>query len=207
MKKISLFLLAISPFLSFAQEKKSFSNVDKVLSSIIPNSQSWALLKNNEELKNVGDFYDYQYQEKGFKLNPGEEDFYYIAYLKEGKTKYITSLSELDDFIGKIDNVNDAAVKAIAHGYYIDLEFKNIAGSYHEENNLYVFEIGKITSEKCPFEKRSFTLKMDKNTGEILSSEENETYTTIYLKDCENNPHRFIPPKKEKPKKVISIYR
>lgn len=207
MKKYSLLFLLLFSAFGIAQEKKNFTSLDKIISAIEPSAKSWALLKNTEELINKGDFYDYQFQSEGFKLDPNEETFYYIAYSNGGKVNYITSLHELGKFIGKINNVEEAAIKAITEGYYIDLEFKDIAANYYQKNGNYFLEIGKITSLECPYQKRSYSLIINEVTGKITTAKENETYTEIYKKDCKNNPDRFIPPKKEKKKEVISIYR
>lgn len=208
MKKIIALFLGLTSILSFSQEKKTIKNLNHVLMNIVPHTaSSWVLLKNKEEIKNVGSFKNIDFETKGFQLDPTGETFYQIAYRKNGKVLKVENLNALMTFVGKIDNADEAIIKAIVEGYFVDLEYKDLAASYTENSESYVLEIGKITSEKCPFEKRSFSLIMDKKTGDIMTVKENEKYTEVYLKDCKNNPHRFIPPKKKKEKEVISIYR
>lgn len=190
----------------FSQEKKKFFSVQNVLAKIIPNNQVdfWALVQNNygknEELKISGNKKDYVPQFSGFNLSPTEDSFYYIVYSKAGKLNYITEISGLKDFIGKVDNAEEAALSAVLEGYIIDEQFVDVAGNYYEDKTNYYLDLGKVTSKECPYEKKHFTLTVNKATAQISQVKENGTYIELYTKKCPNNPRLLKIEKKEEPK-------
>ena len=206
LKNIGVLFLVLTSTFSFAQEKKKFSSVQTVLSRIIPNDRLdfWVLVYNdygkNNEVKISGSKKDYLPQFSGFDVTPSEDSFYYIAYSKGGKIDYITDLSALKPFIGKIDNVEEAALSAVLEGYIIDEEFVDYAANYYEDSKNYYLDLGKLTSQECPYQKKHFTLTVSKATGKIENVKENGSYIELYKKNCTNNPRLLKIEKKEEPK-------
>lgn len=208
MKKITtltflFFFLGISVF---SQEKKKFSNIDTVLGKIVPNGKVdfWVLVNNkygkNREVKVSGTKQDYLPQFVGFNFRPGEESFYYIVSSVGGKISYLTDLKELKEFIGKVDNAEEAALSAVLDGYLIDEQFVDIAANYYDDKTNYYLDLGKITSKECPYQKTHFTLTVNKSTGVVSNVKDNGTYIEVYTKNCTNNPRLLKIEKKEEPK-------
>jgi hypothetical protein len=204
--RIFLFVFLFLGISVFSQEKKKFSNIDGVLGKIVPNGKvdSWVLLHSNygknREVKVSGTKPEYLPQFAGFNFRPGEESFYYIATSTGGKISYITDIRELKDFIGKTDNVEEAAIAAVLDGYLIDEQFVDVAANYYEDKTNYYLDLGKVTSKECPYQKTHFTLTVSKATGTISNVENNGTYMEVYTKNCKNNPRLLKLEKKEEPK-------
>lgn len=200
-----MFFLLLGIFI-FSQEKKKNFSTQNVLTRIIPNDKIdfWILVQNNygknEELKIAGTKKDYLPQSSGFNITPTEDSFYYIVYSKGGKINYITEINGLKDFIGRVDNVEEAALTQVLEGYVIDEQFADVAGNYYEDGTYYYLDLGKVTSKECPYEKRHFTLMMNKATAQISQVKENGTYIELYTKKCANNPRLLKIEKKEEPK-------
>lgn len=200
-----IFILALGT-LVFSQEKKRNFNIQNVLARIIPNEKIdfWVLVQNNygknEEIKISGAKKDYLPQSTGFNITPTEDSFYYIVYSKAGKLNYITEISGLKDFIGKADNVEEAALSQVLNGYVIDEQFAHVAGNYYEDKTNYYLDLGKVTSKECPYEKKHFTLTVNKSTSQVSEVKENGTYIELYTKNCPNNPRLLKIEKKEEPK-------
>ncbi|WP_228376413.1 hypothetical protein [Chryseobacterium sp. JAH] len=200
-----MFFLLLGIFI-FSQEKKKNFSTQNVLTRIIPNDKIdfWVLVQNNygknEELKIAGTKKDYLPQSSGFNITPTEDSFYYIVYSKGGKINYITEINGLKDFIGRVDNVEEAALTQVLEGYVIDEQFADVAGNYYEDGTYYYLDLGKVTSKECPYEKRHFTLMMNKATAQISQVKENGTYIELYTKKCANNPRLLKIEKKEEPK-------
>lgn len=205
-RKFSFILFFLIGALAFSQEKKKFFNTQNVLTRIIPNDKIdfWVLVQNNygknAELKTSGVKKDYVPQFTGFNITPTEDSFYYIVYSKSGKINYITEIAGLKDFIGQIDNAEEAALSAVLDGYLIDEQFVHIAGNYYEDKTNYYLDLGKVTSKECPYEKKHFTLTVNKATSQISAVKENGTYIELYTKKCANNPRLLKIEKKEEPK-------
>jgi len=87
----------------------------------------------------------------------------YIAYVYNGNVGYVTNAEELKDFIGKIDNLQEAVLLARAtYDLRIDANIKG--GSYLiESDTVYDLRLTKFIS--CPETKKSFYLKIEKNKG------------------------------------------
>lgn len=217
MKKLKyisiLFALTLSISL-FSQENKKPLTVDGVLTKITPseNLDFWILVKNNdginEEIYTSGTKKEYTTQTSGFKLIPVEKTFYYIVYSKKGNIEYITEIAALKGFFGKINNAQEAALSAFLEGYFIDEHFTDVAANYYEDVKNYYLDLGKITSKECPYQKKYFTLTVNKATGEISNVKENGTYIEVYTKKCTNNPRLLKIENKveqqEEPKKQSS---
>ncbi|MBW8522063.1 hypothetical protein K0U91_06205 [Chryseobacterium chendengshani] len=200
-----IFFLAIGTFI-FSQEKKKNFSTQNVLARIIPNDKIdfWTLVQNNygknEEIKTSGAKKDYAPQSSGFNITPTEDSFYYIVYSEAGKLNYITEIAGLKDFIGKVDNVEEAALAQVLEGYVIDEQFAHVAGNYYEDKANYYLDLGKVTSKECPYEKKHFTVTVNKATSQISEVKENGTYIELYTKKCPNNPRLLKIEKKEEPK-------
>ena len=200
------FFLTLGVFLySQDKNKKKFLSTQNVLSKIIPNDKIdfWVLVQNNygrnEELKISGTKKDYLPQSSGFNITPTEDSFYYIVYSKAGKINYITEVAGLKDLIGKVDNAEEAALSAVLDGYLIDEQFVDVAGNYYEDKTNYYLDLGKVTSKECPYEKKHFTLTVNKATAQVSKVMENGTYIELYTKKCANNPRLLKIEKKEEP--------
>ena len=200
-----IFFMVIGNFI-FSQEQKKNFNTQNVLARIIPNDKVdfWALVQNNygknEEIKISGAKKDYVPQSSGFNVTPTEDSFYYIVYSKAGKLNYITEIGGLKDFIGKVDNVEEAALSQVLEGYVIDEQFAHVAGNYYEDKTNYYLDLGKVTSKECPYEKKHYTVTINKATPQISQVKENGTYIELYTKKCPNNPRLLKIEKKEEPK-------
>lgn len=199
-----VFFLMASTFV-FSQETKKNFNVQTILSRIVPNDKVdfWVLVYNdygkNKEVYTSGAKTDYLSQSKGFNIIPAEDSFYYIVYKKGGNISYITDISELNGFVGKVDNVEEAALSAVFNGYIIDEQFVNVAGNYYEDKTNYYLDLGKVTSKECPYQKTHYTLTVNKSTGLISSTKDNGTYIELFTKKCSNNPRLLKTEKKELP--------
>uniref|UniRef100_A0AAU6WSH8 GNAT family N-acetyltransferase n=3 Tax=Chryseobacterium TaxID=59732 RepID=A0AAU6WSH8_9FLAO len=169
---------------------------------------SWLLIHKSygkdNVLKQVGTVKDYTSPSSGFNIGIAEEDeFYYIVYSAGGKTEYVTNPEELKKFIGKADDVQEAAVLAAADGYIIDEEFKDMAGNYSEDKSNYYLDLGKLTSRECPYQKKHYTLTVNKVSGTITEVKDNGAYIELYNKKCTNNPRLLKIEKKKNPKMTL----
>lgn len=201
-----LIFLLLGTF-GYSQQKKNFGEIPNILQGIIPNERidSWVLVYNNygknQEIKTSGGKKEYTPQFSGFNLFPREDSFYYIAYSVGGKMNYITDFEGLKKFIGKVDNVEEAAIAMTIEGYVVDEEFKDVAGNYYEDRSNYYLDLGKLTSKECPYQKTHYTLTVSKSTGMVTQVKDNGTYIELYNKKCANNPRLLKIEKKEEPKK------
>ncbi len=152
-------------------------------------------------VKQSGPKIDYTSQPSGFNVGVTEPDeFYYIVYASGGKTEHVTTLEGLKTFIGKIDDVEEAAIAAAVDGYMVDEEFKDLAGNYYDDKTNYYLGLGKLTSKECPYQKKHFTLTVNKASGNITDIKDNGSYIELYNKKCTNNPRLLKIEKKEEPK-------
>ncbi|ASK31286.1 hypothetical protein CEY12_14760 [Chryseobacterium sp. T16E-39] len=204
--KIIIFTFILLGVLSYSQTKKKFSSIPNVLQGIQSDDKIdfWVLNYNtygkDQEIKISGTKKDYVPQSSGFDMFPDEDSFYYIAYSSGGKIEYVTNLEGLKKFIGKIDNVQEAAIAATADGYMIDEEFTDVAGNYYEDKTNYYLDLGKLTSKACPYQKTHYTLTVNKTSGAVTNVKDNGTYIELYNKKCANNPRLLKIEKKEEPK-------
>lgn len=204
--KLSLLIFFFLGVLMYSQEKKQFSSIPNILKGIVPNSNTdfWVLVYNtyakDQEISVSGPKKEYTPQLSGFDLFPEEDSFYYIAYSSGGKMNYVTDLNGLKTFIGKVDNIKEAAIAATIEGYIVDEEFKDVAGNYYEDASNYYLDLGKLTSKECPYQKKHYTLTINKSTGAITNVKDNGAYIELYNKKCANNPRLLKIEKKEEPK-------
>ncbi|KAA0129887.1 hypothetical protein FY557_04045 [Chryseobacterium sp. SN22] len=204
--KLHVLVFLFLGILGFSQEKKQFSSVPGLLQRIVPNikTDSWVLIHKSygrdEVVKKVGAVKDYTSPSSGFNIGIAEEDeFYYIVYSTGGKTGYVTDLEGLKKFVGKADDVQEAAILAAADGYIIDEEFKDMAGNYYEDSSNYYLDLGKLTSTECPYQKKHYTLTVNKSSETVTSVKDNGAYIELYNKKCTNNPRLLKIEKKEEP--------
>ncbi|REC64440.1 hypothetical protein DRF65_02375 [Chryseobacterium pennae] len=204
--RFTTLVLLLFTVLGNAQEKKKFSSISNILQRIEPDDKvdSWVLVYNSygkgEEIKVSGGKINYTPQFSGFNMFPSEDSFYYIVYSSGGKINYILDTEALKVFVGKIDNVQEAAIILAADGYMVDEEFKDLAGNYHEDQKNYYLDLGKLTSKECPYQKTHYTLTVSKATGLVSNVKDNGTYIELYNKKCANNPRLLKVEKKEEPK-------
>lgn len=204
--KIILFAFLVSGTLIYSQAKKKFTSIPGLLQRMIPNEKVdfWVLVHNNygkdQEIKISGTKKGYTPQFSGFDIFPEEDSFFYIAYSSSGKMGYVTDLAALKEFVGKVDNAEEAAITATIEGYVVDEEFKDVAGNYYEDGVNYYLDLGKLTSTECPYQKNHYTLTVSKATGAITTVKDNGTYIELYNKKCKNNPRLLKLEKKEEPK-------
>lgn len=205
--KVSICILLFTGVFSYAQLKIHFYSVSGILQNIVPDmkTDTWMLIHKSygkdNVIKQTGVIKNYVPQSSGFNIGIAEDDeFYYIIYSSGGNTQYITDLAALRKFVGKIDNVQDAAAFAAAEGYIIDEDFRDMAGNYHEDRSFYHLDLGKLTSKECPYQKKHFTLTISKATGDIVDVKDNGPYIELYNKRCTNNPRLLKIEKKEEPK-------
>lgn len=202
---ITVFSLLFGAY-TYAQDKTNFVNIESILKRITPNDKTdfWILVNNeygkNNEVKVSGTKKEYTVQTAGFNISPREDSFYYIVYSKGGNLNYITQLDQLKNFIGKIDNVEEAAISATLEGYVVDEEFAHVAANYYQDANNYYLDLGKLTSKECPYQKKHYTLTVSKVTGAISNVQDNGSYIEVYTKKCTNNPRLLKLEKKEEPK-------
>lgn len=212
--KFSIFSFLLLGVSTYSQEKKHFTGYSNILQGITPNQKTdfWILAHTsygkNKEVKIGGTKKDYIPQSTGFNLFPDENGFFYIVSSSGGKIEYITDLPGLKKFIGKIDNVEEAAIMLTAEGYFVDEEFNDLAGNYAEDAKNYYLEVGKLTSKECPYQKKHFNITVNKATGEVTNIQDDGTYIELYNKKCTNNPRLLKiekkEPQKDEPKKSTS---
>ncbi len=195
MKKFIFFSLLITANLVLSQEKKvTLVTSDSILKNIRPNENLdfWNVVyqfdKKDHLVKSYGKG-SYIPMSGGFRINPHEQGFYYIAYGKGGKTSYVADLESLRTFIGEIDNGEEAALAALTNGYLIDFEFKDYAANYEDKGSYFLVDAGKVTSLNCPLAKTHFSMMVDKKSGAITEEKDLGQYFELYGKDCKNNPH------------------
>ncbi|MFC3159935.1 hypothetical protein SAMN05443633_114107 [Chryseobacterium arachidis] len=205
--RFGLFIFLFGGIFCFAQEKKQFSSVSGILQRIVPNikTDTWILIHQSggqdKIIKESGAKKEYVTQSTGFNIGIEEEgEFYYIVYFSAGKAEYVTNLDGLRTFVGKVDGIEDAAVIASTEGYIIDEEFKDLAGNYSEDANNYYLDLGKLTSRECPYQKKHFTIAVNKSSGNITNIKDNGSYIELYYKKCTNNPRLLKLEKKEESK-------
>jgi hypothetical protein len=204
--KFGIFSFLLLGINAYSQEKKHFTGYSNILQGIIPNQKTdfWILVHNNygknQEVRVVGTKKDYIPQSSGFNLFPDENGFFYVVSSSAGKIEYITDLPALRKFVGKIDNVDEAAIMLTDEGYFVDEEFNDLAGNYAEDSKNYYLEVGKLTSKECPYQKKHFTITVNKATGEMGNVKDDGTYIELYNKKCTNNPRLLKIEKKEPPK-------
>lgn len=195
MKKLLVMPVLFLSALAFSQEKKHIVDASTLLKMSIPNDQTdgWMLIYNDQGnhriLKTSGYTDNFDRQISGFKFSEDDPGYYYIAYSKSGKWNYAKDFASLRNFVGTVDNVEEAGIEAMSQGYFFDTEFKDYSSNYRQDENNFYFEAAKVTSEACPYAKSNFALTVDKKTGKIIEEKDLGVYSKVFHKSCENNPH------------------
>ena len=98
----------------------------------------------------------------------------YIAYVYNGKVGYVTTVKEFKDFLGDIDNLQEAVLLAKATSeYQVDDNIKG--GAYRiQADTIYKLRLTKPFG--CPDTKKTFYLKIEKNKGIVDTA----TLATFY---------------------------
>jgi hypothetical protein len=196
MKKLFLLSVLLLTVFTFAQEKKFFAHTYSVFKDISPNEKwdYWAVYffdgEQLHQLKQFGGKRSPEMSETGFLNSEIDHSYYYIIAEKGSKKNKITTEEDLKKFMGKIDNIQEATVMMLFKGYIVDEEYQSVAGNYFEDKDNYYLDLGKVSSENCPYAKKFYQLKIDKKSGLLLETKEGEVYFEKYRKECRNNPHQ-----------------
>lgn len=98
----------------------------------------------------------------------------YIAYVCNGNVGYVTNAEELKNFIGKIDNLQEAVLLARAiYDLRIDANIKGGVYRIHADT-VYDLRLTKFIS--CPETKKIFYLKIERNKGIVDTATEATFY-------------------------------
>ncbi|UQD55950.1 hypothetical protein [Flavobacterium sp. K5-23] len=177
-----LLLLFISCNKSTVEVEKGFNKIENIVSrdelikGIVPNEKMlyWEYVRVRLGLKKgveirvkhcFGDSlikkkYNIVYPKKG--LIRGEFISYtFISYIDDEGVKYVTTEKELIDFVGKIDNAEEAA---LIMSYKSDLWIDNNdirGGAYKKVKDG--FELYMMKYYNCPVKKESFKVEIDTN--------------------------------------------
>lgn len=189
MKKIPIILLLlITNIFVFSQQNESngflripkFNNATDLIKKINPNTdyKIWALVyydfkadkiiyqKGNKKItpkRTENDYYGF------FPCLPGGCYYYFYAINKNNKPKYITDGKELSNFLGEINNIEEAMFVAMLNGYVMDQDYKNgnIYKEFKDEFTLYLSK----TSTSPSLKKEGFMITIKKN-GELTAKSE-----------------------------------
>jgi hypothetical protein len=82
----------------------------------------------------------------------------FLVVLKNNKIKYIDSMEQLRDFIGKIDNLEEAILFARTHDYHLSVE--SSINKYNFSNGVYKINLIKYS--------RNFPESYYKSRGELI---------------------------------------
>lgn len=90
--------------------------------------------------------------------------FSYILICNNNQPTALTSEKQLKDFIGPVDNLSEAILIAMIHGFSVDPK-NRFTGSYTmDEQSISIYG---LRSETCPVKKESFLIKIDRKTGQL----------------------------------------
>ena len=134
------------------------------------------LIYQTGSLKNLNDAI---LQEDGFfyECEPSGCFSYIVAYKKE-IPKYFKTETELQNFIGEIDNLPEALLLARTYDFWFDR--KQIIGGAYKIDSKYVYlYLSKFSS--CPVNKESFIIKINRKNKEIKYQSNGVYYKT---NDC-----------------------
>jgi len=99
----------------------------------------------------------------------------YLVVIENSKIKYVDSMEQLRDFIGKIDNIEEAILFARTYGYH--LASKPKGRSYHFSGDVYKLHLIKY-SEDYPalFRLRGELIELSITRDGFMKSKSLETY-------------------------------
>ncbi len=107
--------------------------------------------------RSESDFYGF------FPCIPGGCYSYFYVVNNNNEEKYITAESDIINFFGEIDNIEEALFIAMLHGYGIDEEYKN-GNIYKKSDNSFLLHLSKISYS--PYKKEAFIITI-KKSGEF----------------------------------------
>lgn len=195
MKNIFLVLAIVLSAGAPAQQKINFDNTENLLKKIQPNQNisSWILISSEKgthhHVASSGKLADYNVQPAGFMVNNDANYYYYFVFTQGSSVAYVTDKEQLRNFIGTVENAEEAALLGILDGYFLDEEFKNLSGNHQADKSTFKIELAKITSEKCPFAKSHYEISVPKNGKNISAVKDLGVYFQVFDKSCANNPH------------------
>lgn len=99
-----------------------------------------------------------------FACLPGGCYYYFYAINKNNKAEYILKGKELLNFLGKINNVEEALFIAMLYGYVIDNEYEK-GNIYKEFDDEFILYLSKISTSPY-YKKEAFIISVKKN-GEV----------------------------------------
>lgn len=124
------------------------------------------------------DNYSIKKQQTGFFIECRPLACYsYIIYIDDDKVKYVVNEHQLEKFIGRIDNLEEALLISKIKGLWFDTENKK-AGSFKETKNGYELNLCKF--ESCPMTKEAIRVKID-TLGNFKSESKGVYFTST---DC-----------------------
>ena len=118
--------------------------------------------------------------EKGFfQKCVGENCYHYIIACKNDRPEYFADEKDLRKFIGEVDNIAEAVLIVITHGFLIDINHAEGGSFKKDEQNFY---LKTFKTKKCPDVKESFLVTVKRKNGQI-KQQSNGIYTV--KKTCE----------------------
>lgn len=150
----------------------SFRDRDTLVDAIHPNKNYiyW-------EYKSGGDDFGQHRYTRGKKpkglifKDPGDGIFHgclpgrcysYICYVDNGEVKYVTTAKQFKDFVGAIDNIEEAVLLAEVT-WHVSIDEESRGGSYFQKDTVYNLQLMKFVP--CPFTRESIYFRIEKNSG------------------------------------------
>ena len=172
---VALIICSFKPRSRFKKFPKDFDNVDSLIRFVTPgkNYTYWAFCQGPaSEFNSIVVFSNgtkpdsIKFKSARTGLFGGCEPivcFNYIEYIDNGKVGYITTPAEFKEFLGSIDNLQEAVLLAKSQ-YYLDIDDKNRkGGSFILENGIYKLRL--VRYHLCPDTKESIEVTIDRSDG------------------------------------------
>ena len=174
-----------------------FNYLDSIAKKIIPNKtfQYWQYATFNQQFATGNETYtvlteggDLKLKKNvNTKINPlklnglferGHPGFRsnYLVMIENGNIKYANSMEKLRDFIGKIDNLEEALLYANSYGYILGTKPK--ARSYNFSNGIYKLHLVKYSDSypESTFRLRGDLIELSITIDGYMKSKSIETY-------------------------------
>ncbi|WP_294328561.1 hypothetical protein [uncultured Chryseobacterium sp.] len=101
--------------------------------------------------------------------------FTYIMLLDDKKLRYINNEEDLRNFIGYVDNLQEALLIAGTYGFWFDKK-DPVGGTFREDKDYFYLYLAK--SESCPVSREAFFIKLNKKTRTFESQTKGGYYKT-----------------------------
>jgi len=111
-----------------------------------------------------------------FRTNVMMPVYKFIVYLDHGNLRYVTDHNDLKNFIGVIDNMQEALIMAYSLGFSYTDEYGT---GYREVNQTYEFVLNRVTT--CPYTKETTYLKFDKQGVTKIEKRHTENYESCLM--------------------------